>query len=150
MLNPASRWRLRWWKHTAGCWCTWRLNHWASKDSSVSYHHIQIQDLSVIKKCNGAVFFLTNALLSEQASCCQTCLSVTPGASCTPYWRCLATGCTTSSHITESSCSVTCTVWLLCPRPTRTSCICGNVDPHPHVSLHLERVFSAGRSPLQR
>lgn len=95
-------------------------------------------------------FLLSKVLLSKQASCCRTCLSVTRGGSCTRYWRCLATGCTTSSRITESSCSVTCTVWLLYPRPTRTSCICGNVDPHPHIALHLEHVFSARRSPLQR
>lgn len=62
---------------------------------------------------------------SAQASCCLMCLSLTPGESFTRYWRCSATGCTTSSRTTESSCSVTCTVWLLFPRPTRTSCICG-------------------------
>lgn len=62
---------------------------------------------------------------SAQASCCLMCSSLMPGESFTRYWRCSATGCTTSSRTTESSCSVTCTVWLLFPRPTRTSCICG-------------------------
>lgn len=62
---------------------------------------------------------------SVQASCCLMCSSLTPGESFTRYWRCSATGCTTSSRTTESSCSVTCTVWLLSPRPTRTSYICG-------------------------
>lgn len=62
---------------------------------------------------------------SVQASCCLMCSSLTPGESFIRYWRCSATGCITSSRTTESSCSVTCTVWLLFPRPTRTSCICG-------------------------
>ncbi len=65
--------------------------------------------------------------LSVQASCCLTCLSLTRGESFTRYWRCSVTGCTTSSRTTESSCWVICTVWLLCPRPTRISCIYGNV-----------------------
>lgn len=135
MLNLASPWRLRWWRHTAGYWCTWRLNHWASKVSSVSYSHTEIHGLSKVQRNVKVQFLLTDLFWSKQASCCQTCLSVTRGGSCTRYWRCLATGCTTSSHITESSCSVTCTVWLPSPRPTRTSCICGNAEPRPRASL---------------
>lgn len=72
---------------------------------------------------------MTNHVIpTTQASCCLTCSSLMRGASFTRYWRCSATGCTTSSHTTESSCSATCTAWLLFPRPTRTSCTCGNAS----------------------
>jgi len=77
---------------------------------------------------------LLNNEMSSQASCCPTCLNPTRGESFTPYWRCSATGCTTSSRTTESSYWVICTAWLPCHRPTRTSCICGNVDTRLHTS----------------
>lgn len=71
---------------------------------------------------------MNHVIPTIQASCCLTCSSLMRGASFTRYWRCSATGCTTSSRTTESSCSATCTAWLLFPRPTRTSSICGNAS----------------------